>query len=46
MVLVMVGEADHKLNGVTWVGPAIFILAVVMWCVVIEVGRRWWEQYL
>jgi hypothetical protein len=46
MVLVMVGGGGpHELNGVAWVGPAIFILAVVMWCVVIEVGRRWWERY-
>ena len=46
MVLVDVaGGGPHEMNGEAWVGPATFILAVVMWCVVIEVGRRWWERY-
>lgn len=46
MVLVTVaGGGPHEMSGEPWVGPAIFIVAVVMWCVVIEVGRRWWERY-
>jgi hypothetical protein len=44
MVLVtMAGGGPHAISGEAWVGPAIFIVAVVMWCVVIEAGRRWWE---
>jgi hypothetical protein len=46
MMLVMVaGGGPHEMNGEAWVGPATFIVAVVMWCLVIEVGRRWWERY-
>lgn len=45
MVLVMLaGGGPHEMSGEPWVGPAMFILAVVMWCVVIEVGRRLWER--
>ena len=46
MVLVtLAGGGPHEMNGEAWVGPAIFLLAVVMWSVVIEVARRWWERY-
>ena len=46
MVIVDVaGGGPHEISGEAWVGPATFIVAVVMWCVVIEVGRRWWERY-
>jgi len=45
MVLVTVaGGGPHEMNGQPWVGPADFVLAVVMWCVVIEVARRRWER--
>jgi hypothetical protein len=46
MVLVMAaGGGPHEMSGDAWVSPAIFLLAIVMWCVVIEVARRWWERY-
>jgi hypothetical protein len=46
MVLVTVaGGGPHEISGDAWVGPADFLFAVVMWCVVIEVARRWWERY-
>lgn len=45
IVLVTVAEGGpHEMSGQAWVGPAIFILAVVMWWLVIEAGRRWRER--
>jgi peptidoglycan/LPS O-acetylase OafA/YrhL len=45
IVLVAVaGGGPHEISGEAWVGPAIFILAVVMWWVVIEAGRQWRER--
>ena len=38
VLVTVVGGGPHEMNGEAWVGPAIFILAVMMWWLVIEAG--------
>jgi hypothetical protein len=38
MLVDVAGGGPHEINGEAWVGPATFMLAVVMWCVVREAG--------
>ena len=44
MIVVAAGGGPHEANGEAYVGPATFVLAVVLWCLAIEAGRRWWER--
>ena len=43
-IVVAAAGGPHEANGDAYLGPATFILAVVMWYVLIEAGRRWWER--
>jgi hypothetical protein len=44
VIVVAAGGGPHEVSGEPYVGPATFLLAVVMWCLVIETGRRSWKR--
>lgn len=44
VIIIAAGGGPHEASGEAYVAPATFILGVVMWYVLIEVGRRLWER--